>query len=159
MPTIRRLTGGDWRTVRRIRLQALGESPEAFSSTFEEEDGRPDEWWVSGMEKLAWFVADEEGEPVGVVAGMHGPECPEVISMWVDPRHRRSGVAGMLLAAVVDWAEQEGADTICLAVAEGNEAARRFYDRAGFEATGPGEPLRSRPAACTVEMRRAIGRR
>ena len=90
---------------------------------------------------------------IGVVAGLPTPEGPEVISMWVAREHRGTAAASALLAAVIAWAEETGADRLCLAVASGNDRARRFYERAGFVETGPGEALRSRPEVCTIEMR------
>jgi ribosomal protein S18 acetylase RimI-like enzyme len=105
------------------------------------------------MDKLVWFVADSEDQVVGVVAGLALADHTEVVSMWVDPAHRGSGVADELLTAVVQWAQARGDAGLCLAVASANDRARRFYERHGFVATGPGEPLRSRPEICTTEMR------
>ena len=76
--------------------------------------------------------------------------------MWVSPRYRGSGMAGELLDAVAGWARAEGARTLALHVADGNVAARRFYERHGFTDTGSGEPLRSDPAVTTREMRRPL---
>jgi len=150
---ITRLGPEHWRQIRSVRLQALRESPDAFASSVDEELARPDDWWIDGATRLAWFVAEVGDEVVGVVAGLPTPEGPEVISMWVEPGHRGTDVADRLLQAVVDWAREEGWGSLCLAVAGGNDRARRFYERAGFTVVGPGEPLRSRPEVCTTEMR------
>lgn len=154
---VRRLGSGEWTIVRAVRLRALRESPDAFASSHEEEVGHPDTWWIDGTARLAWFVARDEGRVVGIVAGMPSGDSPEVVSMWVEPGRRGTGVADSLLAAVVAWARAEGAAGLRLAVAEGNQRARRFYERAGFVATGPGEALRSHPDICTTEMRLDLG--
>jgi GNAT superfamily N-acetyltransferase len=156
---ILRLSSAQWQVARLVRLRALEESPDAFASSFDEEATRPESWWIAGTQKLAWFVAREDGDVVGVVAGIPASDCPEVISMWVHPAHRGTGVAGQLLAAVMQWAADEGAGELRLAVAEGNDRARRFYERAGFRPTGPGEIMRSRPEVCTTEMRCAVSSR
>lgn len=105
------------------------------------------------MDKLAWFVAETDGEVAGLVAGMPAADHREVISMWVAQDHRGRGVADALLEAVTRWAEADGATGLCLAVAAGNDRARRFYERAGFAPSGATQPMRSRPDVCTTEMR------
>lgn len=158
MPTIRKLPPGEWRTLRAARLHALEDAPYAFASTAAEEAENPDEWWQASTEGLAWFVGEDGAEVVGLVALLPPgeSECPEIISMWVHWRYRGSGVAEQLLAAVLDWARGSGAAEVSLGVADGNARALRFYERAGFRLTGASEPLRSRPAVCTHEMRRPL---
>ncbi|MHB8438085.1 MAG: GNAT family N-acetyltransferase [Acidimicrobiales bacterium] len=155
MPTIRRLRKSEWRLLRAVRLHALQDAPFAFGSSFGEEADQPDDWWVAGYEHLAWFVAEDEGNVVGLVGGLAAEDegsRPEIISMWVDGDHRATHVAIQLLEAVLDWARSSGYDEIVLAVAADNDRARRFYERAGFRLTGSSEPLRSRPSQCTQEM-------
>ncbi|MDE3086327.1 MAG: GNAT family N-acetyltransferase [Acidobacteriota bacterium] len=167
--TVRRLGPEEWPLLRTVRLHALRDAPLAFGSSFEDEVTRPDDWWTASTSTLAWFVAEADGGEggggagelgaVGLAAGWPGTEpggCPEVISMWVAGSWRGRGVADELLAAVIGWAVTTGAPALCLAVADGNDRARRFYERAGFRSTGRSEPLRSRPAVCTWEMRLAL---
>ncbi len=152
---VRRLVPGEWQLLRQVRLLALGDAPFAFASTVEEERERPDAWWAESVARLAWFVAEDGERLVGLAAGLPPDDdgaWPELISMWVDEAHRGGAVAERLLQMVVDWAEGEGATGLVLGVAEDNERALRFYERAGFRPTGGHEPLRSRPAVCTSEM-------
>jgi len=162
MADIRRLGRQDWRLLREVRLRALQDAPDAFGSTFAEESEHSDDWWVTGTENLAWFVAENEGEAVGLAAGIpvgaewNRRDCPEIISMWVESSRRGTDVAHTLLKTVIAWAESEGAREVSLSVADGNDRARRFYERAGFIPTGDRQPLRSRPALGTREMRLII---
>ena len=159
---VRRLSAEDWAVLRDIRLRALEEAPYAFGSTLEGESSRSEQWWKAGVDRLpwhgtrriVWFVADGEGRVVGLTAGVEGADGghPEVMSMWVEPDCRGTGVAGDLLAAVISWAEGQGASALRLGVADDNLAARRFYERHGFVSTGKSEPLRSRPQVSTQEM-------
>ncbi len=156
MQGTRRLAADDWETLRRIRLRALREVPSAFASTFEEESRRPDSWWKRSIEEVAWFVFDENGEPIGLAGGLtvgRDQRFPELISMWVDDTHRRTQVADALLSAVSEWARSAGADRLSAWVSHGNLRARRFYERAGFVATGTRKAIRNGSEAQAEELR------
>jgi ribosomal protein S18 acetylase RimI-like enzyme len=57
--------------------------------------------------------------------------------MGVHPEFRRIGLAGRLLAVATAWAVETSAlDWIDLDVLSTNVPARRFYEKAGFEAVG-----------------------
>ena len=73
----------------------------------------------------------------------------QVISMWVDPSARGTGIADALIGAVAGWARADGARTLKLWVADASPRARAFYRRAGFRLTGetgemPGDPAAKR---------------
>ena len=53
----------------------------------------------------------------------------------VDPSHRETGIGRMLLDAVVQGLEALNAPRIVLSTAARNEAAQRFFARAGFRPT------------------------
>jgi ribosomal protein S18 acetylase RimI-like enzyme len=76
-----------------------------------------------------------------------------VISMWVDPRTRGRGAGRALLDAVVAWArDRDRGRPIRLSVTDGNDAARRLYERYGFADTGVTEPLRSNSTLTIREL-------
>lgn len=50
------------------------------------------------------------------------------------------------MGAVREAAEREGARVLTLFVADGNDRARRLYERLGFRSTGERQPLPSDPA-------------
>ncbi len=58
------------------------------------------------------------------------------------PRRGATAQAARLLEAAVAFAREHGAGAIELEVTDGNEAARRLYERYGFVETGRSEPLR-----------------
>lgn len=60
----------------------------------------------------------------GPVAMVHAIE--------VVPELRRQGVAGWMIAKAAEWAAQQGADRLALAVGRANTGARAVYDRMGF---------------------------
>jgi GNAT superfamily N-acetyltransferase len=137
----------DWREIRRARLSALTDAPAAFASTFDREADLDADSWQQRVASGVWFIAREAGEPVGLVAGVSDRETggPHLVAMWVDPRVRGRGVGLALVEAVKDWAVEAAADQLILWVADGNDSARRLYERCGFLDTGRRQPLPSDP--------------
>lgn len=158
-PVVRRTTVGDWRALRAIRLRAMAQDPAAFGSTHAQAVALPDEECrrraASGASLLAWWG----GEPVGIVGLVPDddgdPVRGELVSMWVDPAHRGSGLAVRLVEAACAQGRAGGVDEVALWVTVGNDAARRLYERCGFILTGRRQPVRADDPDCLeVEMRR-----
>jgi GNAT superfamily N-acetyltransferase len=147
-PVIARAAEADWEQVKAVRLAALAESPRAFGSTLAEERQYDEDDWRAWCRDTATFVAVRGRLPIGIAAGVSGtsPDERKLIAMWLDPRHRGAGASRALLAAVRNWALRDGATTLVLWVTRGNDAAARFYRRAGFIETGACKPLPSNPA-------------
>jgi ribosomal protein S18 acetylase RimI-like enzyme len=142
----------DWEALRQLRLAALADAPDAFASTLEAEVAFPAEVWrqrAEGGPASANFIARESGVDVGLVAVFAEPDAPgrmHLVSMWVDPRYRRRGVARALVDRAVRWAAERRAREVILWVADRNTAARQLYERIGFRPTGERQPLPSNPA-------------
>jgi GNAT superfamily N-acetyltransferase len=157
MLQIRRLGAAEWPTLRSLRLMALLDSPAAFWATWEDEHGFSAERWVRFTRGVAWFVAVRSEQPVGLVGCLQNgepPDEPEVIGMWVQPVERGSDVADALLTAAMDWVAEQGLGGASLWVTDGNDRARRFYQRHRFRSTGERELM---PGGREAErMRRAV---
>jgi ribosomal protein S18 acetylase RimI-like enzyme len=136
---IRRLRVDDVEVLRDIRLRALRDAPEAFWTTYESEvDQKPDDWrrWLA---TAAFFVAEDGTGTCAVAGGMAAPDDPAaawLVSMWVAPERRGSGLADRLVSAVTAWARSEGREVVRLHVEEHNQRALRCYQRLGFRPTG-----------------------
>jgi ribosomal protein S18 acetylase RimI-like enzyme len=75
--------------------------------------------------------------PGAAMPGREGrPAAAELYAIYVLPSLWSSGVGRALLTEVVDRARQAGYRSLSLWVLDGNARARRFYERAGFAATG-----------------------
>jgi ribosomal protein S18 acetylase RimI-like enzyme len=135
---IQQLTPVDHERLRTIRLRALRDAPDAFSSTFEETLARPRESWVEQLEKLATFVATLDGHDVGMVriARPDTGATASLLSMWVAPEARRRGVGTALLDAAIAWTRARGFTRLRLEVVDDNTAAVELYTRKGFQPTG-----------------------
>jgi GNAT superfamily N-acetyltransferase len=146
---LRVLTLDDWPLFREVRLAALRDAPYAFSTVL-------DDWQGKGDSELRWrrrlagvpfnVIAFHDGMPSGMVSATqpNGDGAVELISMWVAPPARGKGVAEALVNAVVRWATGQQVNAVSLEVMEGNDRARRFYERQGFADRGlleaaPGE--------------------
>jgi RimJ/RimL family protein N-acetyltransferase len=134
---IARIGPGDWERFRAVRLASLSESPAAFGSRFADWVDAPAERWRSRLTQVPLtLLAQEQTVVVGVVSGQPvGETWVELISMWVAPAARGTGVAARLVAEVVDWAADQGRGTY-LMVRSDNLRARRAYERSGFVDTG-----------------------
>ncbi|GAA1476105.1 hypothetical protein GCM10009623_05510 [Nocardioides aestuarii] len=156
---IHRVGADDWREFREVRLASLADAPEAFGSTYADWVDAAEERWRARLTDVALtLIARRDGRPVGVVSGssaqLEGDEAVELISMWVCPTERGTGLAGRLIAAVVVWAEGRGLPTF-LMVRVGNAAAIAAYERAGFVSTGvPAD----HPVDGPPELRMVLGR-
>jgi len=138
--TIERLRPGNGERLRAVRLRALLDAPDAFETTFEESAARPAEHWNEALVRLATFVANSDGGgDVGMVRGAphdRSPEAGYLVSLWVAPEARGRGIGAALVDAVIDWARGRGFTRLVLDVADGNEPARRLYQRMGFVPNG-----------------------
>jgi GNAT superfamily N-acetyltransferase len=154
---VRRASYGDEQTLRSLRLQAMTDAPDAFGSTYEREKARTASDWQRWIEPNPTFLFElPSDEAVGIVAAVTDPAEPTVVqlmSMWVHPSVRGTGVGDALVQAVIAWATVEHALALRVWVMQGNISAVRLYERNGFRTTG-NTAVRDRDGAVEVEMHR-----
>lgn len=122
----------DWREFRTIRLASLSDAPGAFGSLHADWVDAAEHRWRTRLTDVPFTVVARSAEgPVGVVSGVESGQAVELISMWVAPSQRGTGLAGRLMDEVIAWATSRGQQT-CLMVRDDNVAAIRAYTRAGF---------------------------
>jgi GNAT superfamily N-acetyltransferase len=144
MNAVRRIEIGEAELYRRIRLAALKDAPEAFTTTYEAAAARPAETWQRQADEAATgndraiFFASSNGETVGLVAlcrdGDH-PDLGELFQMWVAPSFRGKGTAKQLIDAAADWARKSEFKMVKAAATKGNSRAVAFYSKCGFSQT------------------------
>ncbi|HEY2520145.1 MAG TPA: GNAT family N-acetyltransferase [Streptosporangiaceae bacterium] len=160
MTELRTVTAGDWLALRDIRLDALGQAPYAFASTYDREAAYPDQTWqeraAAGSSILA-YPSESGAAPVGLVAAIElVPGELELVSMWVRPQARGQQVGSALAEAVLACAQVRRVPRVHLWVTESNKAARRLYERCGFTPTGERQPLPSDTTLMELGMSRAV---
>jgi len=147
-----------------VRLQALQDTPMAFSATYADDSQltdadcvkRASQW--SGDGSTA-YIALDTAVPCGIAGGFLDKDYAthaHLASMWVAPTHRRSGIGTKLVNAIFAWASVNGARTLVLILTSNNATAIQFYERLGFTLTGKTAPYRNNPALNDLEMIRSI---
>ena len=161
MVSIERLDESSWITLRDVRLAGLLDAPEAFWATWADERRYLREDWVDFARRVVWFVAVRQSSSAALNVGLVGclqrdefPNEAEVISMWVQRDERSAGTADLLIGAVHGWAVAGGMCALGLWVVDGNERARRFYERHLYVPTGEWAPLPAGRSGRERRMRR-----
>lgn len=135
---VRRIFEDQWEQWREVRLAALAESPSAFESTHEQWKSAPESRWRARLSSVDLnLIAEDRGpdtSPLGIASGIRNADgsSAELISMWVAPRARSTGVTDALIEGVIAWARQ-CVSVLGLAVTPGNDRAIAVYLRHGFE--------------------------
>jgi GNAT superfamily N-acetyltransferase len=160
MARIREAGADDWQAMRDVRLAALRDAPQAFASTYEREAAFTEADWQRRIDGGGSFLAYEPElgrAPAGIAGGFEtGPGTIELVSMWVRPQARGSGIGQALVEAVVGWARDRGASRVHLWVTESNGHARLLYERCGFRPTAERQPLPSDPEVTEIGMVRPV---
>jgi len=161
MPDIRLLARHEWFRLRDVRLSALRESPDAFLSTYEREMAFSQDQWRAEFARGDWNVGIRGGRPVSLLGATREPGAPAhecfLEYLWVSPECRRAGIASRMLAVVLGQLRSAGVRTAFLWVLDGNDAAMKFYERAGFVSTNHRQPLAARPGRSEERMRLDLG--
>ena len=151
MHEIRRISPGEGRLYRSLRLAALKNAPEAFQTTYEEALAKGDEQWAapadgaaSGRDRAS-FIALADNEPVGLasvyrlgnaLAATGSRAEAELLQVWLAPGLRGSGLSRDLVMACIRWSAEVGVRRLVAEVMVGNDRAKRFYLGLGFRASG-----------------------
>ena len=161
MTRIRTLDADEGMLLKKLRLNALQESPDSFSPTWEDAVEHADEYWdelaarIAKGEDTEVFIAEDEGEAVGLVAGEVDDEgVGHILNMWASPTVRGKGVGRQLMSAAMSYLARKGCARIELSVPETNQVAINMYKNLGFNFTGYEEPLREGSKLMNLNMAR-----
>ncbi len=78
----------------------------------------------------------QKGTLMGYISLYHALDEMEILNIAVDPLYRRQGLGGYLLGKALHERKELGAHTAVLEVREGNEPARKLYEKLGFSQVG-----------------------
>lgn len=158
MHTIRRLNPGEGFLYREVRLEALKDSPEAFSTSYESAQERDDQSWATqadasaeGGDRATFLViADRVIGMAALYRDADVMKSGELVQMWIAPDYRGTSVSMDLLDHLFRWASQHGFETIHAGVTPGNLRALRFYEKYGFSRINSEEGDIRLEKACAV---------
>ena len=85
---------------------------------------------------VAGFLLTEGTTDIGMAICRVVADEAELLTVAVDPAHRRRGAAGLLLGAVVGRVRVNGARRLFLEVGADNPGARTLYESLGFRTAG-----------------------
>ena len=128
-----------WRILKRLRLDALKDSPSTFLGNYDRESQWSPGQWRAECSASTWVSATVNEKLVGVakLAISNDPEVTlHIESMWVNPGWRRRGIAQALVEKLEILAREQGEEILGLWTFDGNESARRLYLRLGFHPVG-----------------------
>ena len=143
--SVRILTSSDAAAFRALRLRALREHPEAFTSSFEEDARKPlsaTEQRIAGDSGSVFWGAFADSDIRGMIGLTRDSRAKtqhkgDIVAMYVAPELGRRGLARALLQAAIDYARREaGLEQLVLTVTRTNQAAAKLYKSAGFVTFG-----------------------
>jgi ribosomal protein S18 acetylase RimI-like enzyme len=154
---LRVIASSDWEAFRALRLRALADSPDSFGATLSEAAALTPAVWrdrAAGPGPIVLAFVDDRPVAMG---GLYLPDASAdafVWGMWVEPASRGDGLASQILQRLLHHPQAEGR-SVLLHVTEGNDTARRLYERHGFTEDGETQPLRDGSEVRIKTMRRA----
>jgi len=129
---------------RELRLNALQDSPTAFSQDYEVNLNHPMSHWEERLtfdEHGIIFFAEHDHHLIGMT-GIRRGESPKtrhgayVWGVFIRPEWRGLHLAEALINLCADWASQRGIVILKLGVMANNVSAIRCYTRIGFTVYG-----------------------
>jgi len=134
----------DTAQFRDLRLNAIQDSPTAFSADLQTNTNHPMSFWEDRLqvdESENIFFAEYDGQLIGMTGIRRGqsPKTQHGAGIWgvyIRPAWRGLHIAEALIEMCVDWSKQRNVVIVKLAVVSNNESAVHCYKRCGFTIYG-----------------------
>lgn len=140
---IRLLTKEDAEIYLKFRLEGLKENPEVFSTTMDDilEQDDPIEYKAEILDKdknYTFGAFSDKGELIGIATlktfeKVKSEHKGIIESVYVSTTARRIGAGYKLIEEVIHLAKSLGLEQMILNVIEGNNSAKKLYEKIGFK--------------------------
>ena len=143
--TVRDATPADAMSFRELRLEALQDSPTAFSADYQKNLNHPAKYWEDMLtmeaDEATIFLAEHESKLIGMTGIARGHSQKTRHSAWVwgvyvTPEWRGIRIAEELINSCVIWAIPRKIVVVKLGVTSTNRPAVHCYERCGFSTYG-----------------------
>ena len=138
---IREFKENEWSLYKKLRLESLMDSPDAFGSTYENEIKKNDLEWRNCLiesitSKMSFpLIAEYNNKPAGLAwfnIEEENYEKSVLYQMWINPKFRNRGIGFKMLKEYKDWSIKLGAKYLYLNVTTTNSSASHLYSSFGF---------------------------
>jgi RimJ/RimL family protein N-acetyltransferase len=142
---IREANVADSLHFRGLRLEALQNSPIAFSADYQRNFNHPPSYWEELLsphpDESTMFVGEFDEKLMAMTGVMRGSSPKTRHSAWiwgvyVSPPWRGLHIAEGIIHSCIEWAKSKNVVMAKLGVAAGNQPAIRCYERCGFQVYG-----------------------
>lgn len=141
---IQRIPPSQWKEYKKLRLQALKNNPQAFSSPYNKEKTYSDKEWQQKLKDVGngtdWilFAKNSNDKLIGMIGGYRDNNgmknhSAEIWGVYVDPKMRGKGVAKLLIAGILnEFKNDQDINSVVLGVNADQISAKKLYESFGF---------------------------
>lgn len=142
---IREASPADARPYRELRLEALQDSPTAFTADYEMNLNQPTKYWEDRLtmdaDESTLFLGEHKGKLISMTGIARGRSQKTKHSAWiwgvyVTAAWRGMRIAEELIGSCLAWAKARDIVIVKLGVTSTNQSAIRCYERCGFSNYG-----------------------
>lgn len=156
---VRRVSAEEWKAFFELRLRFVENCPAAIFGDAGFMKSRPDSCWMelagemASAANAAAFLAWRGSHAIGfvTVSAANPSSDYKIMMLDVDPVGRRFGVGRLLLMEALGFVRGKSVPGVSLWVTDGNEDAKRLYDKMGFIDSGDRRMLK--PGSDLIQIR------
>ncbi len=139
--TITKLSSDHWQDYKKLRLEAVENSPQSFLAAVEETNKEKTADWKNKIKNM-FFALDDHGELVGMI-GCYKEQSTKlqhianIVSFYIKPEFRKKGLGREMIKTAIDFAKTKlEVKKVQLGVITTQTPAYELYKSVGFITIG-----------------------